>query len=197
MLFITADGFKRRRYEALHLRAEFGYFFARAHLGDGLLSYVFLEPAHETRKRDAVFDVRAAHVFKLHVVLHGFHSDRGVLRVDDNGLCAHELVKRTVHHLCGKKYTYAFSVVFYKAVYFLVRKKRYPIGRKLRFRGIVKLRGVDEKVCCVLLHHGIRKDQGLVKDIVAADVEQPSDVIERCEQMRIRSFLSDDLAKLL
>ena len=161
------------------------YLFRGGKLGHLLLANGVLYPAHEARYGKAVLYMRLAHVLYLNGVLYGLLELFRVHLVHYYGLFGELFIKRIVHRGRAEQNGIALVIAGGEGVNIVIRQQRNVELAQIFLYAGMEFAFVRENIGRVALNNGIGEEHGIAFNVPAAQVEQPCNVVQRTQNVRI------------
>jgi len=176
---VGEDGVEALLKIVLTLGAKRFELFRRAELGDRLFADRVLEPVDEARDGHAVLDVGKALVLLLRGRLHRFHQLNGARAVEHFSALRHALQNAVVGALAVEQYAGARGQRRNEAVDVVIGGERYAVRFQMCFDLCAYGLSLHAERGRVLLKQQIREEHRCEEHVVAAQIQQPRDFVER------------------
>ena len=186
---VAHNGIKAGSKIMLHFPSELLQLFRRRDFRNGLLAHMVMEPLHKPCQRYAVLDMRKPLVFTLHRILHRLGTHRGIGMLNERYRCGNALQNRIVE-LAG---VYQDATVSRNFTNILIQLQIGAQGNAVFLQRAPELRtklpliGIQHQR--ILGQNQITQHHRAACHIVAPDIQQPAEIVQRGQHKGVRPQL--------
>ena len=159
------------------------------------LADIFLQPVNIFGHDHTIGDVGLFHIFNLGLILLGLGVHGRIHLVDDLVLGLHALINGEVHAALLQKHGMVFQLL-HICVNVIVRTDGHAQGLQVRADLIGDHLRIHIEEQVLPGYHQVGQHHRIARNVVAADIEQPDNVIQRGDDVHIRVSLLHGFAQV-